>query len=1277
MAPKNGIIHNYRDQKPRKGSALDRTHPLAAGLIVALPLNEQIGDTVFDHAKGRVFKYVDLNPIWNKEGSLDLSRDLQAVRGGSTALLKQEGTLVLGLRKDSSFSSGAYHVFARAYATASSADWNYQYHRVGNDWYQRIGDTTGWITNQPWFEAADNIHRWHMTWRWNAKTPRREIRGNVYQHVHTNTSAFTFPYSNLAVGGFEFGTAAASGNYMGCHLFYAYVYDRELSVQELAWLMAQPYDMFQERRHYIVGLMPAGPLSITPTAVKSGVGFGDITITLDTANVVQPTAIKSGVGFEDPTVTLDTASVVTPTAIKSGVGTEDPTVTLDTANTIQPDSIKSGVGFGDITADKPIYLTAGDLKSGIGFGDITASLDTANIVQPEAIKSGIGFGDISISKLILVQPDSIKSGIGLKDPTVTLDTANVVQPTALKSGIGYEDPTVALDTANVVQPDAIKSGVGFASITVTLASPAAGIVAYRRPRFDPTQKPPRGTQINREHSLSRGLIVSLPLNEVGGGSVWDHASKASYIVNPPASWNKDGSITCDADFACIQGPVGSGGLLKPEGTVIFKLGRTKSYDGLMYFVHCDDAPASDDFAFYYVNSGNDFYFEMNSDGDVVEYDNTFLELQSYGTTDVVSLRWHDDNNFRELRFNVSEQAHSISASFSFPTSDLAKSKLTFGGDPNITSRAIEAKIFYAHVYDRMLDPAELQQLMAEPFAMYDPQRIWIMGAPAEGVVTPDAVKSGLGFGDLTIAKAALTITPTAIKSGVGFENPTVTLDTANVVGPDVVKSGLGFADPTIAKPIYLTVGDLKSGVGFGDITVALDTANVVQPNAIKSGVGFEEPTVTLDTANVIQPTAIKSGLGFADPTIAKAALTVTPTVLKSGVGFGDIAVNLAGVQTVGPNAVKSGVGFGDLTITQAALTVEPAAIKSGVGFEDPTVVLDTANVVQPNAVKSGIGFGDITVTSVLTAKPTAIKSGVGFGDLNIDKPIYLTAGDLKSGVGLADPTVALAGVTVVYPDSIKSGVGFGAPTITSAAWTVQPDALKSGLGFADPTIAKASLTVQPTSIKSGLGYGQPTITLGTALVVAPTAVKSGIGVDGPTVTLGTAFVVAPDSIKSGLGIADPTVVSAADVVQPTALKSGVAFGVCSVTGPIIYTPIEVKVYNTLAASTALDTIVNGEIYPGTRFQGADLPAIIFDRVSGYRVYSMSGYSKLENPRFQFDLYSTSLDEIVEMTDTLYGALSSATNFKAMPDESPQDEWDDTTEIYHRVIDISLWNREER
>jgi hypothetical protein len=81
------------------------------------------------------------------------------------------------------------------------------------------------------------------------------------------------------------------------------------------------------------------------------------------------------------------------------------------------------------------------------------------------------------------------------------------------------------------------------------------------------------------------------------------------------------------------------------------------------------------------------------------------------------------------------------------------------------------------------------------------------------------------------------------------------------------------------------------------------------------------------------------------------------------------------------------------------------------------------------------------------------------------------------------------------------------------------------------------------------------------------------------------------------------------------------------------------------------------------------------RISGYRIHSLSGYSTLENPRFQFDIYSTVLDDLTDVSDAMIAALISYGEFDALPLYSPQDDWSDEVQLYRRILDVSFWHQE--
>ena len=121
--------------------------------------------------------------------------------------------------------------------------------------------------------------------------------------------------------------------------------------------------------------------------------------------------------------------------------------------------------------------------------------------------------------------------------------------------------------------------------------------------------------------------------------------------------------------------------------------------------------------------------------------------------------------------------------------------------------------------------------------------------------------------------------------------------------------------------------------------------------------------------------------------------------------------------------------------------------------------------------------------------------------------------------------------------------------------------------------------------------------------------------------------------------------------------------------------IESKIYTALSGSTALVALVGSNIYPEHRMQAEALPAVVFARVSGLRVNSLSGYSNLENINIDVTLYTKSVDARGSIGAVVISAMTSATGCTVLLNDSPSDFYDDEVEVYERNYTFSVWNRE--
>ena len=122
--------------------------------------------------------------------------------------------------------------------------------------------------------------------------------------------------------------------------------------------------------------------------------------------------------------------------------------------------------------------------------------------------------------------------------------------------------------------------------------------------------------------------------------------------------------------------------------------------------------------------------------------------------------------------------------------------------------------------------------------------------------------------------------------------------------------------------------------------------------------------------------------------------------------------------------------------------------------------------------------------------------------------------------------------------------------------------------------------------------------------------------------------------------------------------------------------VESRTYGVLSGAAAVTALVPTAIYPEHRMQADVLPAIVYSRVSGFRVNSLStGYSGLENVEMDISVYTANIDSRREIGDVVITAMTAATIFKCILQESPFDDYDDEIKTYSREISFSVWNRE--
>ena len=119
-----------------------------------------------------------------------------------------------------------------------------------------------------------------------------------------------------------------------------------------------------------------------------------------------------------------------------------------------------------------------------------------------------------------------------------------------------------------------------------------------------------------------------------------------------------------------------------------------------------------------------------------------------------------------------------------------------------------------------------------------------------------------------------------------------------------------------------------------------------------------------------------------------------------------------------------------------------------------------------------------------------------------------------------------------------------------------------------------------------------------------------------------------------------------------------------------------KLYKHLSTSVLITAHTSNRIYPVLLPQGtvAAFPAVTYQRITADRVYSLSGYSTLENAKMQIDCWATSFETVKDLGNKMRQVVDGATAF-ASNLISDQDLYEDEVNVYRVSMDFSFWNRE--
>lgn len=89
--------------------------------------------------------------------------------------------------------------------------------------------------------------------------------------------------------------------------------------------------------------------------------------------------------------------------------------------------------------------------------------------------------------------------------------------------------------------------------------------------------------------------------------------------------------------------------------------------------------------------------------------------------------------------------------------------------------------------------------------------------------------------------------------------------------------------------------------------------------------------------------------------------------------------------------------------------------------------------------------------------------------------------------------------------------------------------------------------------------------------------------------------------------------------------------------------IESELFTFFTVTTgSISALIGTAYYPGVIGQEADLPAVVFNRITTDRVQSLSGSSDLPMARVQFNCYASTFLAAIALTDAVRSALNDFT-----------------------------------
>lgn len=123
--------------------------------------------------------------------------------------------------------------------------------------------------------------------------------------------------------------------------------------------------------------------------------------------------------------------------------------------------------------------------------------------------------------------------------------------------------------------------------------------------------------------------------------------------------------------------------------------------------------------------------------------------------------------------------------------------------------------------------------------------------------------------------------------------------------------------------------------------------------------------------------------------------------------------------------------------------------------------------------------------------------------------------------------------------------------------------------------------------------------------------------------------------------------------------------------------IATEIISALDGDAALKSLIGTDpvrLYPDVIAQGAQMPAVRFQLVTGQREQVLTGPCDLYNGRYQFDAFALTALEADAVRDALAEALQAAVAFSVV-EGARLDFYEEATRRYRRTVEFSIWRND--